>query len=260
MVNKLGLLGAWIMSSLGTKGMKRSCVLLLLLLLFGCRGKQAAPAAPSPPPIRLDSAVQFSASQRSTTPLPKSDGKLLITLSDITASQVLVTLSWDDGRPVVATRSIHQDEIVTFTVNSHTYKLKLEKLTNVLIGEDTALFRLWPASAEVEDVLSEQDKIEALISSLPQLSSSGAKFIRNGREHTVEEAIGHMRDKWEWKKSEIKTVEDFITIAGSASSMSGQAYIIKLPDGTTLTSKEWFRKQLDLMKKLPDERVDVEKQ
>jgi len=246
------------MSSLGTKGMRRSCV-LLLLLLSGCRGKQAAPAAP-PPPISLDSAVRFSASQRSTTPLPGSEGKLLITLSDITVGQVLVTLSWDDGRPVVATRSIRQDGIVTFAVNSHTYRLKLEKLTNVLIGEDTAHFRLWPATAEAENPLSEQDKIEALISSLRQLSSSGAKFIRNGQEHTVEEAIGHMRDKWEWKKSEIKTVEDFITIIGSGSSMSGDAYLIKLPDGTALTSEEWFRKQLDLMKKLPEERADVEKQ
>jgi hypothetical protein len=248
------------MSSLGTKGMKRSCVLLLLLLFFGCKRKEVAPAAPSPPPIRLDSAIRFSASQRSTTPLPGSERKLLITLGDITAGQVLVTLSWDDGRPVVATRSLHPNDIVTFTVSNHVYKLKLEKLTNVLIGEDTALFRLWPATAEAEDPLSEQDKIEALISSLRQLSSSGAKFIRNGQDHTVEEAIGHMRDKWEWKKFEIKTVEDFITIAGSASSISGDAYLIKLPDGTTLTSEEWFRKQLDLMKKLPEERVDVEKQ
>lgn len=240
--------------------MKRSCVLLLVLLFFGCSRKQVAPAAPSPPPISLDSPAQFSASQRSTAPLPKSDGKLLLTLDDITAGQVLVTLSWDDGRAVVATRSVRQDEIVTFTVSNHVYKLKLEKITNVLIGEDTALFRLWPATAEAENPLSEQDKIETLITSLWQLSLTGAKFIRNGQEHTVDEAIGHMRNKWEWKKSEIKTVEDFITIVGSASSMSGEAYLIKLRDGTTLTLEKWFRKQLDLARKLPEERADIDKQ
>ncbi len=248
------------MNSPGTRRMRKSCVLLLLFLFIGCRHKQAAPAAPSPPPISLDSAVEFSVDQRSTRALPKSDGKLLLTLDDITADQVLVTLSWDDGRPVVATRSVRQGDIVTFTVNGHTYKLKLEKLTNVLIGEDAALFRLWPAIAEAGNALSEQDKIEALISSLRQLSSSGAKFIRNGREHTVEETIGHMRDKWEWKKSEIKTAEDFIELVGSASSMSGEAYIIELRDGTTMTSEEWFRRELNLIRKPPDKRPGLNKQ
>ena len=247
------------MSRPGRKGMRKSCVLLLLLLFVGCRHKQAAPAASSPPPIRLDSAVEFSASQRTTTPLPESDGKLVLTLDDITAGQVLVTLSWHDGKPVVATRSVRQGEIVTVTVNSHTYKLKLEKLTNVLIGEDAALFRLWPATAEGDSALSEQEKIEALISSLRQLSDSGAKFIRNEQEHTADEAIEHMRNKWEWKKSEVKTAEDFITIVGSASSMSGQAYTIKLRDGTTLTSEEWFRTELDSTRKRPEERASGEK-
>jgi len=254
--NSAGSCRNCMVSVAGVERMKKTYVLLLAFLFVGCSRKQVAPAAPSPPPISLDSAVEFSASQRSTTPLPKSDGKLLLTLDDITAGQVLVTLSWHDGKPVVATRSLRPNDIVTFTVSDHTYKLKLEKLTNILIGEDTALFLLWPATAP----LSEQDKIEALISSLRQLSSSGAKFIRNDQEHTVDEAIGHIRKKWEWKKSEIKTVEDFITIVGSASSMSGEAYLIKLRDGTALTSEEWFRRQLDLMKKLPEERANVEKQ
>jgi len=240
--------------------MKKICVLLLVLPLVGCGRKKAEQDAPSRPPISLDSPVEFSASQRSTTPLPKSDGKLLLTLDDITAGQVLVTLSWHDGKPVVATRSLRQNDIVTFTVNSHVYKLKLKNLTNVLIGEDTAVFRLWPTTAEAESILSEQEKIETLFSSLRKLSSSGATFIRNGQEHTVDEAVAHPRKKWEWKKSEIKTVEDSITVVGAKSSVSGEPYLIKLPDGTEKKMEEWFRKQLDLMKRVPNKRMDVDKQ
>jgi len=228
--------------------MKKTCVLLLVLLFIGCRYKQAAQDTTSPPPISIDSAVEFSVSQRTTTPLPKSDDKLLLTLDDITTGQVLVTLSCRDGKTVVATRSLRQNDIVAFTVSNHVYKLKLKKLTNVLIGEDTALFQLWPAAAEAESVLSEQDKIETLLSSLRQLS--GAKFIRNGREHTVDEAVAHIKKKWELERTKIKTAEDFITMAGSKSSISGEPYLMRLPDGTEMKLEEWFRKQLDLMKTL----------
>jgi hypothetical protein len=242
------LYGNRINNSWGAEGMKKTCVLLLVLLFIGCKYKQAAQDTTSPPPISIDSAVEFSVSQRTTTPLPKSDDKLLLTLDDITAGQVLVTLSCRDGKTVVATRSLRQNDIVTFTVSNHVYKLKLKKLTNVLIGEDTALFQLWPAAAEAESVLSEQDKIETLLSSLRQLS--GAKFIRNGREHTVDEAVAHIKKKWEWKKTEIKTAQDFITIAGSKSSVSGEPYLMRLSDGTEMKLEEWFHKQLDLMKTL----------
>lgn len=222
----------------------------MLLPLVGCGCKQGEQDAPAPPPLSLDSAVEFSVSQRTTTPLPKSDGKLLLTLDDITAGQVLVTLSWHDGKAIVATRSLRQKDIVTFTVSNHVYKLTLKKLTNVLIGEDTAVFQLWPAAAEVESVLSEQDKIETLISSLSQLS--GAKFIRNGQEQTVDEAVAHMRKKWEWKKTEIKTAQDFITIVGSRSSTTGKPYVIRYSNGSEITSEEWFRKRLEIIEKLPN--------
>jgi len=115
-----------------------------LLPLVGCGCKQGGQDVPARPPLSLDSAVEFSVSQRTTTPLPRSDGKLLLTLDDITAGQVLVTLSWHDGKSVVATRSLRQKDIVAFTVSNHVYKLKLKKLTNVLIGEDAAFLVYFP--------------------------------------------------------------------------------------------------------------------
>ncbi|MHC4638771.1 MAG: DUF5329 family protein [Planctomycetota bacterium] len=194
--------------------------------------------------------VEFSVKQRSTTPLPKSGGKLILTLDDITGGQVLVTLSEHDGKPVVATRSLRQNDIVTFTVDNQAYNLKLKTLTNKLVGDDSAVFQLLPVAAEIEVILSEQDMIEKMISSLQQLSDS--KFIRNGKEYTIDEAVTHIKRKWEWKKSEIKTAEDFITITGSKSSVSGEPYLIKHPDGKVMKLEDWFQKQLDLMKRIND--------
>ncbi len=221
-----------------------------LALLSGC-GRTEHTSLPVPTaPIVLDAPVEFTVPQRSTTPLPGSNGKVLITIDDITRGQVMTTLLWQNGAPIVATRSLRQDDVVTFTASNHVYALKLKTLRNVLVGEDTATFRLWPATVDEATTLSESEKIEALILSLRQLV--GAKFIRNGQEHTLDEVITHVRQKWEWKKSEISTAEDFIRIAGSKSSVSGEAYVIRLPDGTEMRTAEWFKKQLQLMKKLPD--------
>ncbi len=109
----------------------------------------------------------------------------------------------------------------------------------VVLGRDDAPPN---GAAAGNGALSESEKIEMLIESLKALD--GAVFIRNGREHTVEEAIDHMRGKWRWKKSEIKTAEDFIDIAATKSSISGEFYLIKLSDGTTVKSGDWFREQL----------------
>ena len=96
----------------------------------------------------VDFPVEFTVSQRSTTPLPKSDGKLLLTLDDITRGQVLVTLASYDGKPVTATRSLRENDIVEFSVGKHAYKLKLKTLTNRLLRNDYAVFQLWPTTAE----------------------------------------------------------------------------------------------------------------
>ncbi|MHC4756292.1 MAG: DUF5329 family protein, partial [Planctomycetota bacterium] len=205
---------------------------------------------PDPNSMFAKAPVEFSVKQRSTTPLPKSGGKLILTLDDITGGQVLVTLSEHDGKPVVATRSLRQNDIVTFTVDNQAYNLKLKTLTNKLVGDDSAVFQLLPVAAEIEVILSEQDMIEKMISSLQQLSDS--KFIRNGKEYTIDEAVTHIKRKWEWKKSEIKTAEDFITITGSKSSVSGEPYLIKHPDGKVMKLEDWFQKQLDLMKRIND--------
>ncbi len=205
---------------------------------------QLWPAASGPTaPIVLDEPVEFTVPQRSTTALPASGGKVVLTLDDITRGQVMTTLSWQNGPEIIATRSFRENDVVTFTAGSHMYEIKLETLTNVLVGEDSATFQLWPVASELDKLLLERKKIETLIASLEQLA--GAVFIRNGQEYTLDDAMTHMREKWEWKELEIKTADDFIRVAGSRSSTSGKAYVIRMPDGTEVQTEEWFRIQME---------------
>ena len=237
--------------------MKHFVILALTLaLMSGCGRTEQTPLTEPVPPIMLDAPAEFTISQRSTVSLPGSDGKLMITIDDITAGQVLTTISWQVGKPVVATRSLRQADVVTFTASNYAYKIKLKELTNVLVGEDSAVFQLWPATAEMDTVLSEHEKIETLILSLGQLA--GATFVRNGQGYMPDEAVVHMMKKWEWKKTAIETAEDFIRIVGSKSSTSGKPYVIKMPDGTEVETEEWFKKQLKLMNELASQRMNAD--
>jgi hypothetical protein len=236
--------------SRGQRAMRLAAIVFCVVLsVLGC-GRRQEPSPPQlPPPIVLNAPAEFTMAQRSTVPLPGSHGKIVITIDDITRGQVLATLSWQDGKSIMATRSLRPNDVLDFTVDNHEYKIKLKKLKNVLIGEDYATFELWPVTAEMDHLLSENEKIEKLILSLKQIR--GAKFIRNGKEYTADEAVAHLREKWEWKKSEIKTAEDFIRIVGAESSVSGEPYLIRFSDGKQRESEAWFREQLKLLEKRP---------
>jgi hypothetical protein len=87
----------------------------------------------------------------------------------------------------------------------------------------------------------EKKKIEFLISSVENLK--GAKFIRNGSEYDGKQAAEHLRMKLQ-NALVVETADDFIRLCASKSSVSGKPYMIRLPDGKTIKSEEYFRKKL----------------
>jgi len=58
-----------------------------------------------------------------------------------------------------------------------------------------------------------------------------ATFIRNGQAHTPQEAVAHVRAKYEHFKGQIKTPEDFIRLAATKSLLTGQPYLVRTRDG-----------------------------
>lgn len=100
-----------------------------------------------------------------------------------------------------------------------------------------------PAVAKSEGpVLSETQKIDRLIGFIASLQ--GAVFIRNGSEYGPQQAADHLRMKLGKAGDRVKTADDFIKLCASHSYVSGEAYLIRFPDGRTRTAEDVLREQL----------------
>jgi Family of unknown function (DUF5329) len=90
----------------------------------------------------------------------------------------------------------------------------------------------------------EAQKIEYLITSVATLQN--AQFVRNGTSYDGKTAADHLRLKLKNAGSKITTVEDFIRLCGTGSSVSGIPYSIRFADGTTVNADLYFRQKLAL--------------
>jgi hypothetical protein len=79
---------------------------------------------------------------------------------------------------------------------------------------------------------------------LDYVASSNATFIRNGQTHTAEEAVTHIKAKYEHFKNEIKTPEDFIRLSASKSLLTGQPYLVRTADGKETRLDAWLTEAL----------------
>jgi hypothetical protein len=108
---------------------------------------------------------------------------------------------------------------------------------------------LLPALLLAAPAPPEAQKIEALIQAVANLR--GAVFLRNGTEHSPREAADHLRLKWRNAGTRVKTAPDFIRHCGSGSSMSGEAYRIRLQDGRTVLARDWLWAELKRIEGTP---------
>ena|SRR5258706_6981901 len=101
-----------------------------------------------------------------------------------------------------------------------------------------------PATNESDrTAMTEDQKIEGLISAVQNLKD--ASFVRNGKEYDGKAASDHLRSKWTRGRKHIKTARDFIKLAASTSSQSGQPYIIRFKDGKEVKSADFLGEALD---------------
>jgi hypothetical protein len=93
--------------------------------------------------------------------------------------------------------------------------------------------------------LTQAQKIDRMIGHIRGLE--GAVFIRNGKEYTAAEAAEHMQLKRGKAGDRCDTADEFIRTCASFSSMSGEAYLIRFPDGRTRTAEDVLREELAAM-------------
>ena len=79
---------------------------------------------------------------------------------------------------------------------------------------------------------------------LHRIETADATFIRNGQTHTPQEAVAHVRAKYEHFKTQIKTPEDFIRLAATKSLLTGQPYLVRTRDGKEMPLNAWLSNAL----------------
>lgn len=81
---------------------------------------------------------------------------------------------------------------------------------------------------------------------LGYIDGSACEFYRNGTWRDSKAAQEHLRDKYKYlvARNRIKTTEDFIEMAATKSSISGQPYKVRCNGGATVTSNQWLWNEL----------------
>ncbi len=211
---------------------------VLLFVTGGCARKEERPPAAEGTFAISGLPAEMTVTQRSTTAVPGSDGRVRVTVDDVTRGQVTVTVLAEDGSALAGPTSLCPADRVRFAAGGGAYVLQLEALDNALVGEDHATLVIAAAEAGPP----EREKIERLLAFVASMQD--AVFIRNGAEYPAAEAADHLRWKWEAAGARIRTAEQFIEEIATRSSASGEAYQIRLKDGVLVPAGEYLKERL----------------
>lgn len=85
---------------------------------------------------------------------------------------------------------------------------------------------------------------------IKQIRQSECVFIRNGLNHSANQAADHLILKYNNGKQFAKTANDFINNLASKSSWTGMSYLIKCDNNKEVSSKKWLHNQLKHYNKL----------
>lgn len=194
-------------------------------------------------PLRLElpgGRAEMTLVQRSSKEVPGSRGYLWVSIGDIMGNKVLLSITTASGQNLVDQVPLRMGEEVAFRVGEQEYRLKIEKIENLLVGDDFGIFVITPASPVIIDEAKEREKIERLIETIQK---SNAVFILSGKDSTAAETADYLRKKYEFARDEVRTIDDFIGKVASRCWLTGQEYLVRLPDGAEVTAGRWLREQ-----------------
>ena len=187
--------------------------------------KSAEPAyAPDPPPATQQAPAPVAAAPEARRRAAPASPKL------------------EDARPAEGDIAAATRERVAREAYAESQERKASQSADAAAGAAAPSSAPSAAFAPAPPPLTEAQKIDRLIGHVRGLE--GAVFIRNGREHTAEDAAKHMQLKRDKAGEHCDTAEEFIRVCASFSSRSGEAYLIRLPDGRTRTAEDVLREAL----------------
>src|SRR5512144_799088 len=85
---------------------------------------------------------------------------------------------------------------------------------------------------------------------LSKLETSGCEFNRNGTWYSAAEAKSHLLRKLKYleDKGMVRSTEQFIELAATSSSMSGEPYLVRCGNGVPVQSRMWLLSQVQAMR------------
>lgn len=191
-----------------------------------------------PDRLHLDGADgSIAVVQRRAAFLPGTRGWLRVRLGDITAGQVLLELRDAEGNAVIPQRSVAPGDVLEVPLAGRTVELKVDKLVNLLIGDDHAVLAIG------EGLRAEPAAIDRL---LARIAAADVTFLREGEAYDGKAAAEHLRRKLRAAGASIQTVDQFIARIGTRSSTTGHPYRVRLRDGTELDAARWLRSLADV--------------
>jgi hypothetical protein len=75
------------------------------------------------------------------------------------------------------------------------------------------------------------------------IAGSPCAFIRNGVAYDGAQAVGHIKDKYEHYREDIRSAEDFIALAATKSAMSGKPYLVRC-EAAEMPAADWLTQEL----------------
>ena len=81
---------------------------------------------------------------------------------------------------------------------------------------------------------------------MSELETKGCTFSRNGAWYSGTEAKAHLLRKLKYleDRGDVQSTEQFISLAASASSATGQPYLVRCGHGDPVSSGAWLKSQL----------------
>jgi hypothetical protein len=98
-----------------------------------------------------------------------------------------------------------------------------------------------PLAARAAPPASVQQEVQYLLS---YIGNSSCEFYRNGTWSDAKTAQTHVRTKYDWALGKIATTRDFIELAATKSSFTGQAYQVRCGQAPPLASNAWLNEEL----------------
>ena len=183
------------------------------------------------PELKFDQVPEvITVFQRRSATLPGSNDYFRLYLRDITAGQVLFSLSSEDNVELIKKRSVRQGDYVDFKYEGSEYRISLTSLVNNLFGSDYAVFLYAPKN------LNESQKIEFL---LQALSHANIRLSKNEQDFSAPIVAANLRKEFKLKENNFKTMEAFLKKL--ASQKTENKYKVKNIDGSTTELVSWLQ-------------------